>query len=68
MISKASKVMLNVIQHKLDICMEQDIAIEQAGFTKGRDRAYTRSNHKFTMGNGKVDRISETSLYVLYRL
>ena len=31
-------------------------------------KRYTRSNLKFTMDNGKVDRISETNLYVLYRL
>ncbi len=31
-------------------------------------KRYTRSNLKFTMDNGKVDRISETDPYVLYRL
>ena len=36
LISHASKVMLKVIQHRLDIYMEQEIPIEQAGFTKGR--------------------------------
>ena len=30
------KVMLKVIQHRLDVYMEQEMAIEQAGFTKGR--------------------------------
>ena len=33
-----------------------------------RRRRYARSNLKFTMDNGKVDIISETNLYVLYRL
>ena len=37
LISHASKVMLKVIQHRLDMYMEQEMAIEQAGFTKGRD-------------------------------
>ena len=36
LISHASKVMLKVIQHRLDIYMEQEMAIEQAGFMKGR--------------------------------
>ena len=36
LISHASKVMLKVIQHRLDIYMKQEMAIEQAGFTKGR--------------------------------
>ena len=31
-------------------------------------KRYTRSNIKFTMDNGKVNRISEADLYVLYRL
>ena len=37
LLSHASKVMLKVIQHRLDMYMEQEMAIEQAGFTKGRD-------------------------------
>ena len=36
LISHASKVMLKVIQHRLDIYMKQEMTIEQAGFTKGR--------------------------------
>ena len=35
LISHSSKVMLKVIQHRLEI-MEQEMTIEQAGFTKGR--------------------------------
>ena len=31
-------------------------------------KRYTRSNLKFTKDNGKVDRLSETNLHVLYRL
>ena len=31
-------------------------------------KRYTRSNLKFTMDSGKVNRISEADLYVLYRL
>ena len=31
-------------------------------------KRYTRSNLKFTMDNGKVNRISETNLYVHYRI
>ena len=31
-------------------------------------KMYMISNLKFTMDNGKVDRISETNIYVLYRL
>ena len=36
LLSHASKVMLQVIQHRLDMYTEQEITIEQAGFTKGR--------------------------------
>ena len=36
LILHASKVMLKVIQHRLDVYMEQEMAIEQACFTKGR--------------------------------
>ena len=36
LVSHASKVMLKVIQHRLDTYIEQEMAIEQAGFTKGR--------------------------------
>ena len=36
LISHASKVMLKVIQHRLDIYMKKEMTIEQAGFMKGR--------------------------------
>ena len=51
--------MLKVIQHRLDMYIEQEMAIEQAGSRKGR---YTRSNIKFTVDNGKVDKIPATNL------
>ena len=38
LISHASKVMLKVIQHRLDMYMEQEMTIELAGFAKGRGR------------------------------
>ena len=44
LISHASKVMLKVIQHGLDIYMKQEMSIEQAGFTKGRDTRDQISN------------------------
>ena len=48
-ISHASKVMLKVIQHRLDMYMKQEIAIEQAGFTKGRGRRDQISNLRWIM-------------------
>ena len=49
LISHASKVMLKVIQHRLDICMEQEMAIEQAGFTNGRGTRDQISNLRWIM-------------------
>ena len=54
--------MLKVIQHRLDIHGARNG--NRTGRVHERKR-YTRSNLKFTMDNGKVDRISETNLYVL---
>ena len=36
LISHDSKVMLKLIQNRFDMYMEQEMAIEQAGFRKGR--------------------------------
>ena len=49
LISHASKVMLKVIQHRLDMYMEQEMAIEQAGFTNGRDTRYQILNLRWIM-------------------
>ena len=49
LISHASKVMLKVIQHRLDLYMEQEMAIEQAGFMKGRGTRDQISNLRWTM-------------------
>ena len=49
LISHASKVMLKVIKHRLDIYMEQEMAIEQAGFTKGRGTRDQISNLRWIM-------------------
>ena len=44
LISHARKVKLNVIQHRLDMYMVQEMAIEQAGFTTGRGKRDQISN------------------------
>ena len=44
-----AEVMLKVIQHRLDIYMEQEMAIEQAGFTKGRGTRDQMSNLRWIM-------------------
>ena len=49
LISHASKVMLKVIQHRLDIYMKQEMAIEQTGFTKGRGTRDQISNLRWIM-------------------
>ena len=49
LISHASKVMLKVIQHRLDMYMKQEMAIEQAGFTKGRGTRDQISNLRWIM-------------------
>ena len=49
LISHDSKVMLKVIQHRLGMYMKQEMAIEQAGFTKGRGTRYQISNLRWIM-------------------
>ena len=49
LISHASKVLLKVIQHRLDIYMDQEMAIEQAGFMKERGTRYQISNLRWMM-------------------
>ena len=49
LISHASKVMLKVIQHRFDMYMEQEMAIEQTGFTKGRGTRDQISNLRWIM-------------------
>ena len=49
LISHASKVMLKVIQHRLDMYMKQEMAIEQAGFAKGRGTRDQISNLRWIM-------------------
>ncbi len=49
LVSNAGKVMLKVIQHRLDMCMQQEIAMEQAGFTKGRGTRDKISNVRLIM-------------------
>ena len=60
LISHASKVMLKVIQHRLDHGARN---CNRTGRFHERKR-YTRSNIKFTMDNGKVDRISQTNICI----
>ena len=50
LISHVSKVMPKVIQHRLDMYMKQEMAIEQAGFTKGRGTRDQISNLRWIMG------------------
>ena len=49
LISHASKVMLPFIQHRLDMYMEQEIAMQQAGFRKGRGTRYQIANLRWIM-------------------
>ena len=49
LISHASKVMLKVIQHRLDIYIEQEMAIEQAGVTKASGTRDQISNLRWIM-------------------
>ena len=49
LISHASKVMQKVIQHRLDIYMEQEIPIEQADFARGRGTRDQISNLRWIM-------------------
>ena len=66
LISHASKVMLKVIQHTLDIYHGARNGNRTGRFHERK--LYARSNLKFTMDNGKVNKIPETTLYyVFYR-
>ena len=49
LVSHASKVMLKVIQHRLDMYMKQEMAIEQTGITKRRGTRDPISNLRWIM-------------------
>ena len=54
-----------VIQHRLDIYMEQEMAIEQAGFTKGRGTRDQISNLRWIMERSTE---YQRPIFVIYRL
>ena len=64
LISHASKAMLKVIQHRLDIYMEQEMANRQVS----RKEEVHEIKSQIYDGERNFDKISETNIYVLYRL
>ena len=63
LISHASKVMLKILQARLQQYMNRELPDVQAGFRKGR-----RSNYQHPLDHGKSKRVPEKHLFLLYWL
>ena len=65
LISHASKVMLKILQVRLQQYVNHELPDVQAGFRKGRG---TRSNCQHPLDHGKSKRVPEKHLFLLYWL
>ena len=63
LISQASKVMLKILQAKLQQYMNRELPDVQAGFRKGRNQ---RSNCQHLLDHQKSKRVPEKHLFLLY--
>ena len=66
LISHASKVMLKILQARLQQYMKRELPDVQAGFRKGRGTR--RSNCKYLLDHWKSKRVSEKCIFLLYWL
>ena len=64
LISHASKVMLKILQARLQKYMNRELPDVQAGFRRGRGTK--RSNCQHTLDHGKSKRVPEKHLFLLY--
>ena len=63
LISHASKVILKILQARLQQYMNHELPDVQSGFRKGRG---TRSNCQYLLDHGKSKRVPEKYLFLLY--
>ena len=66
LISQASKVMLKILQARLQQYMNHELPGVQAGFKKGRGTRDQMSQHP--LDHGKSKRVPEKHLFLLYGL
>ena len=64
LISHGSKVMLKILQARLQKYMNRELPDVQAGFRRGRGTK--RSNCQHTLDHGKSKRVPEKHLFLLY--
>ena len=64
LISHASKVMLKILQARLQQYMNRELPDVQAGFRKGRGKK--RSNCQHPLDHGKSKRVPGEDLFLLY--
>ena len=67
LISHASKVMLKILQARLQQYVNRELPDVQAGFRKGRERNQ-RSNCQYPLDHWKSKRVPEKHLFLLYWL
>ena len=65
LISQASKVMLKILQARLQQYVNRELPDVQAGFRKGRGNV-GRSNCQYTLDHQKSKRVPEKHLFLLY--
>ena len=68
LISHASKVMLKILQARLQQYMNREFPDVQAGFRKSRGKKKQRSNCKYPLDHWKSKRVPEKHLLLLYWL
>ena len=64
LISHASKVMLKILQARLQQYVNRELPDVQAGFRKGRENQ--RSNCQHLLDHGESKRVPEKHLFLLY--
>ena len=64
LISHASKVMLKILQARLQQYVNRELPVVKAGFRKGRENQ--RSNCQHPLDHGKSKRVPEKHLFLLY--
>ena len=65
LISHASKVMLKILQARLQQYMNHELPDVQAGFRKGSSSAFMRSNCQHPLDHQKSKRVPEKHLFLL---
>ena len=64
--SDASKVMLKILQARLQQYVNRELPDVQAGFRKGRGTRNQFANIRWMLDHGKSKRVPENHLFLLY--